>query len=66
MVSNISDVAREAGVSTTTVSHVLNRTRFVSPELTRRVLRAVEALRFRPSLVARGVRSLSASWYQTF
>lgn len=56
MAANISDVAREAGVSTTTVSHVLNRTRFVSPELTRRVLRTVEALRFRPSLVARGLR----------
>ncbi len=54
---NIFDVARQAGVSTTTVSHVLNRTRYVSPELTQRVLRVVDTLGFRPSFVARSLRA---------
>ena len=42
--TRIKDVAREAGVSTATVSAVLNRTSFVSPELTKRVKTAVEEL----------------------
>ena len=37
----IKDVAREVGVSTATVSHVINKTRFVSDELTRKVLEAI-------------------------
>lgn len=40
----IYDVAKRAGVSTATVSAVLNRTSFVSPELTKRVKAAVEEL----------------------
>jgi len=34
-VANIRDIAREAGVALSTVSHVLNDTRYVSPELLR-------------------------------
>jgi len=36
------DVAERAGVSLSTVSHVLNKTRYTAPETESRVLRAVE------------------------
>ena len=37
--ATIKDVARIAGVSVSTVSHVVNGTRYVSPEKVRRVER---------------------------
>ncbi len=52
----IRDVARLAGVSVTTVSHVLNETRYVEPETEGRVRRAVEQLGYRPNLLARSLR----------
>jgi LacI family transcriptional regulator len=52
----IKDVARVAGVSITTVSHVLNDTRFVSDELRVRVLAAMEELDYRPNILARSLR----------
>ena len=52
----IRDVARLAGVSVTTVSHVLNGSRYVEPETKGRVRRAVEQLGYRPNLLARGLR----------
>ncbi len=52
---NIRDVADRAGVSTATVSHVINQTRFVSDETRRKVLEAVEALNYHPSAIARGL-----------
>jgi len=55
--ATIVDVARQAGVSVATVSHVLNRTRFVSQPLTRRVRQAAEALAYEPNVLARGLRS---------
>ncbi len=51
----IYDVARSASVSITTVSHVLNDTRFVSEETRVRVLAAVERLGYRPSSLARAL-----------
>ena len=54
--ATIKDVARLAGVSTTTVSHVINETRFVSDELRARVLAAMEELNYRPNVLARGLR----------
>ncbi len=53
--ATIYDVARAAGVSTTTVSHVLNGTRHVSEETQQRVLEAVKELRFRPNSLARSL-----------
>ena len=38
----INDIARLAGTSGATVSHVINKTRYVSPELEKRVLDAME------------------------
>lgn len=54
--ATIKDVARLAGVSTTTVSHVINETRYVSDELRARVLAAMEELNYRPNVLARGLR----------
>ncbi|HIC93289.1 MAG TPA: LacI family transcriptional regulator [Anaerolineae bacterium] len=50
------DVARRAGVSVTTVSHVINETRFVSEELRARVYQAMEELNYRPNAIARSLR----------
>ena len=56
-VSSIKDVAREAQVSTATVSHVINNTRFVSDEVRARVERAIEACRYYPNAHARSLAS---------
>lgn len=50
------DVAERAGVSTTTVSHVVNETRFVSRDLRERVSQAMEELDYRPNVIARSLR----------
>jgi len=52
----IRDVARRAGVSSSTVSHVLNRTRFVAPGTRDEVLRAIKELEYHPSAIARSLR----------
>lgn len=51
----IVDVARTAGVSASTVSHVLNGTRFVADDTRRRVLEAVDALDYVPNHQARAL-----------
>ena len=53
----IRDVARHAQVSVTTVSHVVNATRFVSETARERVQRAIEELRYVPSALARSLKS---------
>jgi LacI family transcriptional regulator len=53
----IKDVARAAGVSTATVSHVLNKTRFVSEETRVRVERAIESCNYYPNANARSLAS---------
>src|SRR5919205_4160267 len=55
--SSIKDVAREAGVSTATVSHVINNTRFVSQEVRERVLDAIERCGYYPNAHARSLAS---------
>ncbi|HEC22840.1 MAG TPA: LacI family transcriptional regulator [Chloroflexi bacterium] len=50
------DVAERAGVSVTTVSHVINETRPVSDELRTRVLAAIEELGYQPNALARSLR----------
>lgn len=54
--STIHDVAKKANVSTTTVSHVINGTRFVSEELKQRVLDAMASLNYQPNGLARSLR----------
>ena len=53
----IKDVARRANVSFTTVSHVINKTRPVSPETAKRVNAAISDLGYLPSEVARSLKS---------
>ncbi|WP_274627241.1 LacI family DNA-binding transcriptional regulator [Arvimicrobium flavum] len=53
----IKDVARRANVSFTTVSHVINKTRPVSPETAIRVQEAIVDLGYLPSEVARSLKS---------
>lgn len=50
------DVAQAAGVSVTTVSHVINETRYVSEDLRARVLQAMEELSYHPNILARSLR----------
>lgn len=52
----IRDIAKEAGVSVATVSHVINKTRFVSDELQERVKKVIEELDYHPNLMAGSLR----------
>ena len=54
--ANITDVALHASVSVTTVSHVVNGTRFVSEVARQRVEAAVRELGYVPSAVARSLK----------
>jgi LacI family transcriptional regulator len=53
----IYDVAKRAGVSTYTVSSVVNQSAYVSPQLTKRVLKAVQDLDYTPNALARGLQT---------
>ncbi len=50
------DVALLAGVSTATVSHVINGSKKISPETTERVLQAVAQVSYRPNTLAKSLR----------
>jgi LacI family transcriptional regulator len=54
--ATIKDVAQRAGVSTATVSYVINKSRHVSEELTQRVQQAIAEFGFTPSRVAQSLR----------
>ncbi|SDN25253.1 transcriptional regulator, LacI family [Allokutzneria albata] len=54
--ATMKDVARRAGVSTATVSRVLNGHSAPTPETRARVLAAVDALEYRPNVLARSLR----------
>ena len=53
----ISDVARLAGVSTATVSHTINNTRYVSEETKEKVYKAIAELGYTPDASARSFRT---------
>jgi len=53
--STMDDVARRAGVSGSTVSHVMNGTRRVSPETRAKVETAIEEIGYRQNTVARAL-----------
>ena len=53
----IKDIAREAGVSTATVSYVINGTRQVMPEKRQRVLDVIARTNYQPNQVAKSLRT---------
>ncbi|MEC5423396.1 LacI family DNA-binding transcriptional regulator [Virgibacillus sp. C22-A2] len=53
----LKEVAKHAGVSTATVSYVINNTRYVSDKLKSSVLNAVDELGYSPNNIARSLRS---------
>nr|WP_318383702.1 ribose operon transcriptional repressor RbsR [uncultured Enterobacter sp.] len=54
--ATMKDVARLAGVSTSTVSHVINKDRFVSEAVTEKVDAAIKSLNYAPSALARSLK----------
>jgi LacI family transcriptional regulator len=56
LMANMKDIARIAGVSLGTVSHVLNDSAGVREPLRQRVLQAVQAAGYQPSQLARALR----------
>ncbi|MFI3173535.1 MAG: LacI family DNA-binding transcriptional regulator, partial [Eubacteriales bacterium] len=55
MAVTIADVAKEAGVSISTVSRVINNTKVVSPELRQKVFDVIEKNNFIPNALAQGL-----------
>lgn len=54
--TTIADVAKQADVSATTVSHFLNNAPTVSDDIRAKVLETIEELDYRPDVVARSLR----------
>ena len=54
--TSIKDIAHESGVAISTVSNVINNSRFVSPQTKEKVLSAIEKIGYRPNIIARGLR----------
>jgi DNA-binding LacI/PurR family transcriptional regulator len=61
----IRDVAQLAGVSTATVSYVMNKTRAVSSETEEKVRLAIEALSYLPNAHARELAVLAQTKRQS-
>ena len=55
--ATMKQVAERAGVSTSTVSHVINNTRSVSDDVRKRVQAVIEEMRYIPSAVARSLKN---------
>src|SRR4051794_27414640 len=58
--ATMAEVARRAGVSVSTVSHVINGTRFVSPGKLRIVNEAISKLGYQPNSLARALKIASS------
>ncbi|WP_345829601.1 ribose operon transcriptional repressor RbsR [Erwinia sp. HDF1-3R] len=54
--ATMKDVARLAGVSTSTVSHVINNNRFVSEAVREKITSAIAELNYAPSALARSLK----------
>lgn len=57
--ATINDIAKMAQVSTSTVSHVVNKTRYVSPELVERVNKAIQELDQPPNFILKKSKTFS-------
>lgn len=55
--ATMKQVAERSGVSTSTVSHVINNTRVVSEDVRQRVLEVIQELRYVPSALARSLKN---------
>ena len=55
--ATMKQVAQRAGVSISTVSHVINNTRVVSDDVRQRVLGIIDEMRYMPSAVARSLKN---------
>lgn len=55
--TRLKDVARTAGVSTATVSHVINKTKYVTDKTRESVLKAIELCNYYPNAHARSLAS---------
>lgn len=55
--ATMKEIADLAGVSTATVSHVVNGTKKLSPETTERVLMAIQQANYTPNTLAKSLRS---------
>ena len=55
--ATMKQVAQRAGVSISTVSHVINNTRAVSDDVRKRVLGIIDEMRYVPSAVARSLKN---------
>lgn len=53
----IRDVAKDAGVSTATVSHVINQTKNITPAVVARVKASMQKIGYQPNSVARALRT---------
>lgn len=51
----IKEVAKEAGVSTSTVSRVLSNNKSISEETKKKVMKVVKKMNYKPNLIARGL-----------
>ena len=60
----ITDVAREAGVSPSTVSHVLNGNRPISQKTREKVLEVIEQLGYQPNTNARALKKQAQRYYR--
>jgi DNA-binding LacI/PurR family transcriptional regulator len=57
--TSIKDIAYEAGVAISTVSHVINKTKYVTDKTKERVSKAIKKLNYRPDVIARSLRTKS-------
>ncbi len=57
--ASIKDIAKQSGVAISTVSHVINNTKFVADTTREKVTKAINELHYRPNLIARGLRTKS-------
>jgi LacI family transcriptional regulator len=60
-VISIKDVAKEAGVSISTVSNALNNSRYVKEETKKRINEVAERLKYTPNIIARGLKTKSTN-----
>ena len=55
MAVTIADIAKEAGVSISTVSRVMNNTKPVSPDLREKVYQVIKKNHYSPNILAQGL-----------